>query len=66
MTRVPQDANFVSDVRTKNRLSSYNPVIDKWYNYSYPGECPGTQACGLYCAYPGWQIRQNAALELLL
>ena len=35
VTRVPHDANFVSDVRTKNRLSSYNPVIDKWYNYSY-------------------------------
>jgi HmuY protein len=35
VTRVPDNAIFVSDVRTKNRLSSYNPVIDKWYNYSY-------------------------------
>jgi hypothetical protein len=35
VTRVPDNAIFVSDVRPKNRLSSYNPVIDKWYNYSY-------------------------------
>jgi hypothetical protein len=35
LTRVPDDANFVSDVRPKNRLSSYNLLIDKWYNYSY-------------------------------
>jgi hypothetical protein len=35
VTRVPDNAVFVSDVRPKNRLSSYNPVIEKWYNYSY-------------------------------
>jgi hypothetical protein len=35
LTRVPEEADFVSDVRTKNRLYSFNPVIDKWYNYSY-------------------------------
>jgi hypothetical protein len=35
LRRLPDPANFVSDVRTKNRLSSYNASIDKWYNYSY-------------------------------
>jgi heme-binding HmuY-like protein len=33
--RVPDNAIFVGDVRPKNRLSSYNPVLEKWYNYSY-------------------------------
>jgi hypothetical protein len=35
VTRVPESATFRSDIRTTNRLHSYNPVIDKWYNYSY-------------------------------
>jgi hypothetical protein len=35
VTRVPDNAAFTSDVRVKNRLSAYNPVIEKWYNYSY-------------------------------
>jgi hypothetical protein len=35
VTHIPNNATFVSDVRTKNRLSSYNPVVEKWYNYSY-------------------------------
>jgi hypothetical protein len=33
--RVPDDAKFVRDVRTKKRLSVYNPAIAKWYSYSY-------------------------------
>lgn len=33
--QVPEQAAFVSDVRTKNRLASYNPVFEKWYDYSY-------------------------------
>jgi hypothetical protein len=35
VTRVPDKAEFVSDVHPKNRPSSYNPVIEKWFNYSY-------------------------------
>lgn len=35
VTQVPATAAFISDVRTKNRLASYNPVVEKWYNYSY-------------------------------
>ncbi len=35
VTRVPVDAAFVSDVRTKKRLWPYNPVVEKWYHYSY-------------------------------
>jgi hypothetical protein len=35
VTRVPEHAAFVSDIRTTNRLHSYNPLLDKWYNYSY-------------------------------
>ena len=33
--RVPDSAEFTSDVRPRNRLYSFNPVIEKWYNYSY-------------------------------
>ncbi len=35
VTRVPDDAAFVSDVRSTRRLRSFNPVVDKWYHYSY-------------------------------
>ncbi|MGQ4806898.1 hypothetical protein NKDENANG_00235 [Candidatus Entotheonellaceae bacterium PAL068K] len=35
ITRVPDGAIFVSDVRTTKRLRAYNPVLEKWYNYSY-------------------------------
>ncbi len=33
--RVPDNAVFVTDVRPSNRLVSYNPVIEKWFDYSY-------------------------------
>lgn len=35
VTRVPDGAEFVSDVRAKKRLHPYNPVVDRWYKYSY-------------------------------
>jgi hypothetical protein len=35
VTRVPEDATFMPDVRTKRRLSSLNPALEKWYNYDY-------------------------------
>ncbi len=35
VSRVPDEAEFVSDVRAKKRLHPYNPVVDKWYKYSY-------------------------------
>lgn len=35
ITRVPDKAEFVTDIHPKNRLSSYNPVVAKWFNYSY-------------------------------
>ena len=35
VTKVPEQAEFVSDVHPKNRPSAYNPIIDKWFNYSY-------------------------------
>jgi len=35
LTKVPGKAEFVSDVHPKNRPLSYNPVIEKWFNYSY-------------------------------
>ncbi len=35
VTRVPDEAEFISDVRAKKRLHPYNPVVDKWYKYSY-------------------------------
>ncbi len=35
VTRVPKAAAFVSDVRQKKRLHPYNPVVDRWYKYSY-------------------------------
>jgi hypothetical protein len=33
--RVPDDVEFVSDVRDKKRLYPFNSVVDKWYKYSY-------------------------------
>jgi hypothetical protein len=33
--RVPEKAIFVADVRPANRPFSYNPVIEKWFDYSY-------------------------------
>jgi len=35
VTKVPDKAEFISDVHPKNRPSSYNPVLEKWFNYSY-------------------------------
>jgi hypothetical protein len=35
VTTVPDKAEFVTDVHPKNRPSSYNPVMEKWFNYSY-------------------------------
>jgi hypothetical protein len=35
VTRVPEQAVFVSDIHPKNRLHAYNPVVEKWFNYSY-------------------------------
>jgi len=35
VTQVPDKAEFISDVHPKNRPSSYNPVLEKWFNYSY-------------------------------
>jgi hypothetical protein len=35
VTKVPEKAEFVSDIHPKNRPSSYNPVSAKWFNYSY-------------------------------
>jgi hypothetical protein len=32
---VPEEAEFVGDVRTKKRLHAYNPALQKWYSYSY-------------------------------
>ncbi|MGE3537045.1 MAG: HmuY family protein [Candidatus Tectimicrobiota bacterium] len=33
--KVPDQAEFVSDIHPKNRPSSYNPLTEKWFNYSY-------------------------------
>src|SRR5262245_4088608 len=35
VTKVPDKVQFVNDVHPKNRPSSYNPVIEKWFSYSY-------------------------------
>jgi hypothetical protein len=35
ITKVPDKAEFSSDVHPKNRPASYNPVMEKWFNYSY-------------------------------
>ena len=35
VTKVPDKAEFVGDIHPKNRPSSYNPVMEKWFNYSY-------------------------------
>ena len=35
VTTVPDKAEFVTDVHPKNRPTSYNPVMEKWFNYSY-------------------------------
>ncbi len=33
--RVPDEVDFVPDARTTKRPFPYNPVVHKWYNYSY-------------------------------
>ena len=35
VSQVPGDAEFQADVHPKNRLHPFNPVLEKWYNYSY-------------------------------
>jgi hypothetical protein len=35
VTKVPEKAEFSSDVHPKNRPASYNPVMEKWFDYSY-------------------------------
>ena len=35
VSQVPEDADFEADVHPKNRLHAFNPVLEKWYNYSY-------------------------------
>lgn len=35
VAQVPDDAAFQADVHPKNRLHPFNPVLEKWYNYSY-------------------------------
>lgn len=35
VTRVPEHATFHGDIRTQKRPFPYNPVVAKWYNYSY-------------------------------
>ena len=35
VTKVPDQAEFISDVHPKNRPASYNPVMEKWFDYSY-------------------------------
>lgn len=33
--QVPADADFQADIRTSRRPFPYNPVVNKWYVYSY-------------------------------
>ena len=35
VSKVPDKAEFISDIHPKNRSASYNPVMGKWFNYSY-------------------------------
>ena len=35
LSAVPGDVEFQADVHPKNRLHPFNPVLEKWYNYSY-------------------------------
>ena len=35
LSEVPGDVEFQADVHPKNRLYPFNPVLEKWYNYSY-------------------------------
>ena len=35
VSKVPGDVEFQADVHPKNRLYPFNPVLKKWYNYSY-------------------------------
>lgn len=35
VAQVPDDVEFQADVHPKNRLHPFNPVLEKWYNYSY-------------------------------
>jgi hypothetical protein len=32
---VPDKVEFVTDVHPRNRPSSYNPIMEKWFTYSY-------------------------------
>ena len=35
VSQAPENAEFQADVHPKNRLHAFNPVLEKWYNYSY-------------------------------
>lgn len=35
VSRVPEQATFVTDIHPINRPHSYSPVFEKWFNYSY-------------------------------
>lgn len=35
LSAVPGNVEFQADVHPKNRLHPFNPVLEKWYNYSY-------------------------------
>ncbi len=35
VSRVPGGVEFQADIHPKNRLHAFNPVLEKWYNYSY-------------------------------
>lgn len=35
VSQVPGDVEFQADIHPKNRLHPFNPVLEKWYNYSY-------------------------------
>ena len=35
VSEVPADVEFQADVHPKTRLHPFNPVLEKWYNYSY-------------------------------
>lgn len=35
VSQVPEGIDFQADIHPKNRLHPFNPVLEKWYNYSY-------------------------------
>ena len=35
VSQVPDEVEFQADIHPKNRLHPFNPVLEKWYNYSY-------------------------------